>query len=129
MSWAAPVVSGILLIVALTACFLMMFRRLPNRVSRPEVWFAISVTLLAVSYGFWKAPGSVVTAAPVSKEKGCAGIRREMTPKQLRETAGEPHEVVSEADTRGPGAEAWVYVESRCVAHLLDGRVRRIEYD
>lgn len=59
----------------------------------------------------------------------CASVHTGMTVPALRRLMGEPSRVVSESDARGPGAEAWAYDDARCIAHILENRVRGIDFD
>ena len=47
----------------------------------------------------------------------------------MRAKLGAPTRIVSEEDTRGPEATAWVFEQKRCVVHLLADRVESFEYD
>lgn len=45
----------------------------------------------------------------------------------LRDSAGAPDRIVSEEETRGPGATVWVYDKSRCAVHMLGDAVEYTE--
>jgi hypothetical protein len=66
------------------------------------------------------------TTAHVSRGT-CASLKVGMKARDVRASMGEPDEVRSEEDVRGPEAEAWVYRASRCSVHVLSGKVDFID--
>jgi hypothetical protein len=61
------------------------------------------------------------------RRAGCAAIRQGMSAAELEKVMQSPARKVTEADTRGPGAESWVYDSAGCVAHVLNNRVRAVD--
>jgi hypothetical protein len=57
----------------------------------------------------------------------CASIDPGMSADAVRSKIGKPHDVRDDATTRGPGAATWVYRDSRCAVHMLDGKVELID--
>jgi hypothetical protein len=71
-------------------------------------------------------------AAPVTVAKrgaSCATIILGMPEADVRAKMGQPSSIVSEADTQGPGADAWIYADAGCVAHILNGQVRAVGFE
>jgi hypothetical protein len=66
--------------------------------------------------------------APASTDS-CMAAESSTWGKEVKARLGEPTRVVSEEDTRGPGAAAWVFEQKRCVVHLLADRIESFEYD
>src|SRR5436305_8043577 len=96
-----------------------------------ESWMSASSIALAVTlaaFGIFGAQRARhhVQAAPVTT---CGTIDEGSAADALVQRIGKPSRVVSEDGSRGPGAEAWVYDDRRCVVHLLDQRVESVEYE
>lgn len=108
----------------------MTFRRGDGRDA--ETSFLISTLVLALVW-VYADPSWRVRRTPVAQSeqqtRGCAVLHEGMSEAQVTKAMGAPVRKVSEADTRGPNAEAWVYDDARCVAHLLDRRVRSVDYE
>ena len=108
----------------------MTFRRGDGRDA--ETSFLVSTLVLALVWVYadpsWRGRRAPVVQATEQK-RGCAVIHEGMPESEVSKAMGAPARRVSEADTRGPNAEAWVYEDARCVAHLLDRRVRSVDYD
>lgn len=68
---------------------------------------------------------SAVTRA----EGNCADVKAGISGDHVEEMLGQATAVVSEEDTFGPGAEAWVYAGNACVVRLIDGRVRSVDFE
>ena len=66
-------------------------------------------------------------AVRASSGGGCVAIHEGMTVIAVRDAVGEPASIVGEEDTQGPGAQALVY--PGCVVHVLDGRVRTVDFE
>lgn len=66
-------------------------------------------------------------AAADAQKPVCSAISPGMHDTDVREKAGTPDRVLSEEETRGPGAEVWVYDKSRCAVHVLLDTVEYIE--
>ncbi len=69
---------------------------------------------------------STVAAAKASA-MSCSTIDTGMTSAEVQSRLGKADQVRSDEETRGPGAEAWVYRDSRCVVHLFDGKVEFVD--
>ncbi|MBI2215013.1 MAG: hypothetical protein HYU52_15300 [Acidobacteria bacterium] len=67
-------------------------------------------------------------AKPVQASRGtCASLRVGMKAAEVKRAMGEPDDVRSEEDVRGPEAQAWIYRASRCSVHILSGRIDFID--
>jgi len=106
----------------------LLFRRGDTR--RAETPFLFSTLLAAI---VWMAVGLQAEmkheprATKTIQTRGCAALREGMSTADAYAAMGDPTRVVSEADTRGPGAEALVYDDARCVAHVLGGKVHSVD--
>jgi len=69
----------------------------------------------------------VTPAAAAVSTATCASISNGMTAAEVRAKLGEPDEVTSAEDLRGPGAERWSYAALQCRVHLVDSRVTFID--
>ena len=68
------------------------------------------------------------TAKQTSVSRGtCASLRVGMKAREVKSAMGEPDEIRSEEDVRGPAAQTWVYRASRCSVHVLSDRVDFID--
>ena len=67
--------------------------------------------------------------APVRPRRrgSCAQLSPGMTAAQVRRFLGDPDEVRSTADIRGPGSVRWTYRQLACQVHLLDERVEFVD--
>jgi len=75
-----------------------------------------------------KAEAEKAAAKQSSASQGtCASLSLGMKGSQVKKLMGEPDEIRSEEDVRGPEAQAWVYNASRCAVHVLSGRVDFID--
>ena len=77
-------------------------------------------------------PGATVqmSATGLSRApRSCVMVTLGMPAAEVKTTLGEPASIVSEADTQGPGADAWVYPNAGCVVHVLDGRARAVAFE
>lgn len=70
---------------------------------------------------------AAVTRTGAVSQATCASIRTGMGTREVRETLGEPDEIVNEEQIRGPDAEQWTYRASRCSIHLVNEEVQFIE--
>jgi hypothetical protein len=99
--------------------------------SSGEPWMAgssIALGVILAAFGVFgvQRTRNHVDAAPVTT---CGRIDERTAADAVTERIGRPSRVVSEAESRGPGAEAWLYDDRRCVVHLLDHRVESVEYE
>lgn len=69
------------------------------------------------------------SAAGMTKKStgSCASIEVGMSTQQVKSVMGEPHEVKTDEETRGPGAAIWVYKDLRCAVHVLDDKVEFVD--
>jgi len=96
-----------------------------------EKWLLVLSCALAIA-GALFLPSRFVAAADQGgvAGSGCPASASEGTKaSSVRSDMGEPTRVVKEDDTRGPGAEAWVYEQSRCVVHTLNDQVDSVDDD
>ena len=106
-----------------------------------EVALVVSSALVAAIWLFvapqrssWSVatPGGTaqmsMTATPRAT-RSCVMVTLGMPAAEVKSTLGEPASIVSEADTQGPGADAWVYPNAGCVVHVLDGRARAVAFE
>jgi hypothetical protein len=93
----------------------------------------VDVLVLVLSLGLgttWfftmvhKGRPTPVRSAPV---KSCLLIEPGQSEEKVRGSLGEPDEIRSAAELRGPGSDLWIYRDQRCVVHYLDGNVISVE--
>ena len=90
--------------------------------------------LLAPQRSSWSVgtPGATVQMSAIGAARApqsCVMVTLGMPAAEIKSTLGEPATIVSEADTQGPGADAWVYPNAGCVVHVLDGRMRSVAFE
>lgn len=100
-------------LIVSTAVFLMM-------------WLgALDVT------GAWgpKSPVAVTEAAMTAKKPGasCVSIAVGMRESEVQQKMGKPDEIRPDEETRGPGAQMWIYRGSRCAVHLFEKKVEFVD--
>jgi hypothetical protein len=103
-----------------------------RRLSRPtETMFLVSTVVMAFAWTMlavqWRLSDRTANKTAVVRRQGCAAVQLGMSVTKLRTAMGSPARTVSESDERGPGAEAWVYDNAGCVAHVLNEQVRAID--
>lgn len=91
--------------------------------------FVMAVVWLFVAPQRAAQPAATPTAVAAPRGASCATIILGMPEDELRGKMGTPSSIVTEADTQGPGADAWVYANAGCVAHMLNGRVRAVGFE
>jgi hypothetical protein len=69
---------------------------------------------------------SVITQDSAGGNATCAAVSVGMAGADVKSKLGEP-KVLSEEDTRGPGAKLWFFKKSRCAVHMLDDVVEFID--
>lgn len=57
----------------------------------------------------------------------CAAIGRKQTAGDVETKLGKPDEKLNDEAVRGPGATTWVYRDTRCAVHVIDGEVDFVE--
>jgi len=92
------------------------------------------VFALTVAFAMTAATAEKETTTDEGAAKGasasrgtCASLEVGMKARDVKRIMGEPDEIRSEEDVRGPEAQAWVYQASRCSVHVLAGRVDFID--
>ena len=92
-------------------------------------FFAMSVvfTMTAPTVESQSKQAESAPAAAAASRGTCASIQLGMKAADVKRLLGEPDEMRSEEDVRGPQAQAWVYKASRCSVHVLAGRVDFID--
>lgn len=93
-----------------------------------SIGFALSVAFAMRAVTTPKKPAPGEAASQAAKQQGtCAYLSLGMKAGDVKRMMGEPDELRSEEDVRGPDAEVWVYKSSRCSVHVLSGRVDFID--
>lgn len=101
--------------------------------SRVPKKLIVSTVVLAIAFvgAFGVRRGSAALKAAAlpqhSEAVSCVSIDPGMSADAVRAKNGEPHHVRDDAKTRGPGAATWIYRDSRCAVHMLDGKVELID--
>ncbi len=90
---------------------------------------AVALLLASFIHPSAAADAKVVAASPAPVASGCMSAESSTWGREVRAKLGAPTRIVSEEDTRGPEATAWVFEQKRCVVHLLADRVESFEYD
>jgi len=67
------------------------------------------------------------TAQTTTSTGSCISVKTGQSEQKVRELLGEPDEIRSAEEVRGPGAQVWIYRDSRCAVHYLLGNVISIE--
>lgn len=70
---------------------------------------------------------TVTAQATSTSARSCVSVKTGQSEKKVRELLGEPDEIRTEAEVRGPGADVWIYRDSRCAVHYLLGNVISVE--
>ena len=115
-----------------TACWLGFVVRYFAR-RDGEIGLVAASAVMAAVWLFVAPPAHTNTvAATISGTRragSCAAVTQQMSAPEIRTALGDPASVVSEEDTQGPGAEAWVYPSANCVVHVLNGRARSVGFE
>jgi hypothetical protein len=72
-------------------------------------------------------PAANEAAAVPKRIATCAVIEAGESESSVRKRLGDPDEIRSEEELRGPGADVWIYRDSRCAVHFISDRVESIE--
>jgi hypothetical protein len=131
MGGAGRIEFAAIFVAALLVWCWALVRFLMGREASRESWLAGSTIALSLILGGFAIAGSRHAigrgdSAPVIT---CGRIDERTAADAITQRLGKPSKVVSEEESRGPGAEAWVYEERRCVVHLLDQRVESVDYE
>ena len=70
---------------------------------------------------------TVAAEATSTSARSCVSVKTGQSEAKVRELLGEPDEIRTEAEVRGPGADVWIYRDSRCAVHYLLGNVISVE--
>jgi hypothetical protein len=123
-------------LVTLLVAFLLPVRRAKGKL-QPMRKADLAVLVTGVPFAaLWfyallagRAPAPVAVQASLTgaSAKSCALIGVGDSEAKVREKLGTADEIRGEEEQRGPGANVWIYRNSRCAVHLLDGSVESIE--
>jgi hypothetical protein len=92
--------------------------------------FVIILTIafgLAWFVGLLYTPQKVASQAVATRASSCVSVKVGQPESKVRELLGEPDEIRPEVEVRGPGADVWIYRDSRCAVHYLAGNVISVE--
>lgn len=131
--WLMIVLIGVVLHWLAAAAAFVVTHRTPKLRSRAaEVWCIAATLLLA---GVWTAvapPWNLGSPTRRRMDDGlasCSGLRPGMSAEDARAAMGKPTRIEAQGEVRGAGAEAWIYEDGRCIAHLFGGRIEHLEYE
>lgn len=62
-----------------------------------------------------------------TRTRSCVSVKVGQSESKVRELLGEPDEIRAEEEVRGPGADVWIYRDSRCAVHTLSGTVISVD--
>lgn len=126
-----PVGFAVAFSVALLFWLVTLIGYMISKTSARESWLAGSTLTLSVILVAFGVLGRARANGPRSTSviMSCGRIDERTPADAITQRLGKPSRVVTEEDSRGPGAEAWVYEERRCVVHLLDQHVDSVEYE
>ncbi len=83
---------------------------------------------LSLVRGTRSAPAAGAGVVSARKQTGsCASLDAGMQSAAVEERVGKPDEVRTDEEVRGPGAVTWLYRDSRCAVHFVDGKVEFID--
>ena len=132
----AVAAAGAVWLATLLVAFFVPVRRAKGKV-QPIRKADVAVLVTGVPFAvLWfyallagRAPAPVVAQAGLTgvSVKSCALIAVGDSEARVREKLGAADEIRGEEEERGPGAGVWIYRNSRCAVHLLDGSVESIE--
>lgn len=123
---------AIILIGAAIVWLAMLVAALVTRV-RDEGIRGVEILLMFASFalaGTWqytmykRAPKQEVN---IASARTCGTVETGSRDEDVRKKLGNPDHVRSEEDVRGPGAEVWLYDDSRCAVHIMMDTVEYIE--
>lgn len=121
-----------LIVAAGWAVTLLVAIAVPRKAAKPA---HLAVALATVAFAaIWSAP-LLPSSSPAAKRMepkssagaSCATVDAGQTEQAVQARLGEASEVRSEEELRGPGAKVWIYRQSRCAVHLLDGLVESVD--
>jgi hypothetical protein len=93
----------------------------------------VFVIVLTVAFGLAWFAGLLYTppkskSQPVTtRSQSCVSVKVGQPESKVRELLGEPDEIRSDEEVRGPGADVWIYRDSRCAVHYMLGSVISVE--
>ncbi len=125
-------IAAAVLVLALVQWLFFAGRLMLSRdTARTQAPFLVSTMVTALLWmsaaAWWSGSRRTGGSAPQIARAGCSAIRDGMRASEVAKTMGAPSKKLSESDMRGPGAEAWVYENAGCVAHVLNNRVRSVD--
>ena len=74
-----------------------------------------------------RATQASMTVGSSASHGSCATVDQGQTADQVMKNVGPPDEKRPNEDARGPGAQIWIYRDSRCAVHLFDGKVEAVD--
>jgi hypothetical protein len=125
-----PLVMAVLACVAIWTASgaLVVFGNDAEEAPSRERRFILANCIVALIWSLFVFASHTAPSSGEPPVKACTNASENTPVSEVRAALGSPTRVVSEDDTRGFGAEAWVYEQSRCVVHVLDDRVESVEY-
>jgi len=121
--------SALPLLIALVICCVLLLISIIR--PRRRGWIVEVLTIVAMIGSailwlrlFYPASSAAAGTEPAA---GCRILDPGTRTADLRAKMGEPDRIVSEEETRGPGATVWVYNDRRCAVHLLQDKVESTE--
>ena len=93
----------------------------------------VFVIILAIAFGVAWFVGMLYSVPKTKRQQvarrsaSCVSVKTGQSEKKVREVLGSPDEIRSEEEVRGPGADVWIYRDSRCAVHYLAGSVISVE--
>lgn len=113
---------------------LLLAAILPARSGRGIRGVDAFVIILTIAFGLAWFVGLLYTPqkaasqpATATRSSSCVSVKAGQPESKVRELMGEPDEIRPEEEVRGPGADVWIYRDSRCAVHYLAGNVISVE--
>jgi hypothetical protein len=132
ITWAA-----LIILAACAQWIVFLVMRLLYRGIRPldkpllisSAIFAVAwIAVLTPAMTSHDAPVATASTTDVAAPQGsCASVSIGISARRASALMGKPDEVRSDEESRGPGAEMWIYRGSRCTVHVFDGLVEFVD--
>jgi len=87
-------------------------------------WIAVLTPALSPNNASVATASTIDAVAP---QGSCASVSIGISARRASALMGKPDEVRSDEESRGPGAEMWIYRGSRCTVHVFDGLVEFVD--
>ncbi|HEX9162882.1 MAG TPA: hypothetical protein VF980_14350 [Thermoanaerobaculia bacterium] len=128
---AAAILQWLVMLVAT----LLSREKLPTSGLRAaDTRLVVSSVILALAWigvfssGHAAAANTTEAAMTTGKTHGsCAAVGTDMAANVVKQKVGDPDEIRSDEQTRGPGAVIWIYKDSRCAVHIVDDKVEFVD--